>query len=406
MDNLKNKIEKEINDINNLYDKTINDITNSFLEKHEKLLKEENDIKEKLQIEITKTKEKLENFLSQTRGIKNLEKEEKNMVKHLNYISKINKNLKQMKILSNELMKSLKFYYDKNESNNKYEEFYFNGFPNPKNIQIKDIKHDSFNINWEIDTINNIDYNQMKYIVEIKKENEKFNKIYENNEKNCFINNLSEDTNYEFRVCSFYNNSYGLWSEIKKVKTEVNSIILNESQRKNEFIQKILEWSGYKKMELIYRGSRDGTKSKNFHDKCDNKGPTIVLCKNDKGNIFGGYCPIHWKSEGGFQSNSESFIFTLTNIYNIEPTKFNRGNDQNHIYFGIDYGAWFGNYGNVGFYQDYSLNNNCYCTFGQYNSYIDSLGKGKSIFTGNLNNNNNQSGNYKFNEIETFKLYK
>ena len=58
---VKNKIEKEINNINYLYEKTINDLTNSFLEKHDILIKEENKIKEKLQIEVTKTKEKLEN---------------------------------------------------------------------------------------------------------------------------------------------------------------------------------------------------------------------------------------------------------------------------------------------------------------------------------------------------------
>ena len=36
---IKNKIEKEINNINNLYDKTIDELTKSFLIKHENLLK-------------------------------------------------------------------------------------------------------------------------------------------------------------------------------------------------------------------------------------------------------------------------------------------------------------------------------------------------------------------------------
>ena len=395
---IKNKIEKEINNINNLYEKTINDLTNSFLQKHEILIKEENNIKEKLQIEVTKTKEKLENYLSETnnqikinekiqQGIKKLDKEEKNIIKDLTYISKINKNKKEMKILSNELMKSIKFNYE--ENNIKYEEYYFNGIPIPKNIEIKDINYNSININWEID--NNIDNNKIKYIIEIRKENEKFNKIYEGNNKNYLINNLLENTNYEFRICSFYNDSYGNWTEIQKVKTDVFSNILKESKREDEFISKILEWSGYKRMELIYRGSRDGTTSNIFHNKCDNKGPTIILFKNEKGNIYGGYCPISWKSEGGWQSVPEAFIFTLTNIYNIEPTKFNRTNDQYGIYFGSNYGSFFGNGGtNIGFRIDYSKNNNCYSYFGHsgYLSYQDSLGKGKSIFTGDLNNNN------------------
>ena len=39
---------------------------------------------------------------------KNIEKEEQK-IKNLTYISKINKNIKEMKILSNELMKSIQF---------------------------------------------------------------------------------------------------------------------------------------------------------------------------------------------------------------------------------------------------------------------------------------------------------
>ena len=156
-------------------------------------------------------------------------------------------------------------------------------------------------------------------------------------------------------------------------------------------------------MELIYRGSRDGTTSNIFHNKCDNKGPTIILFKNEKGNIYGGYSPISWNSNGDFQSVPEAFIFTLTNIYNIKPTKFNRTNDKYGICFGSDLGAWFGGSSNIGFKYDYSKENNCYSNFGISEGYQDSLGKGKSIFTGNLDNNKT---NYKINEIEGFKLYK
>jgi len=283
-------------------------------------------------------------------------------------------------------------------------EYYFNGIPNIKNIEIKDISYNSINIIWELDNINNIDNNKIKYKIEIRKENEEFNKIYEGNNNNYLLNNLLSNTNYEFRIFSFYNDTYGNWSEIKKVKTnKFDSNILKESKREDEFISKILEWSGYKKMELIYRGSRDGTTSNIFHNKCDNKGPTIILFKNNKGNIYGGYCPISWIYNGEWQSVPEAFIFTLTNIYNIEPTKFNRTNDQYGIYFGSGYGAWFGMSSNIGFTSDYSKENNCYSNFGVESGYQDSLGKGKSIFTGDLNNNNIY---YKINEIEAFKLYK
>ena len=73
----------------------------SYKKKHEKLTKEENDLKEKLDNEVTKVKEKLENFLSEsnslikvneriTKGIQKLEKNEKNILKNLSYVSNIN----------------------------------------------------------------------------------------------------------------------------------------------------------------------------------------------------------------------------------------------------------------------------------------------------------------------------
>ena len=125
-------------------------MTKSFLEKHEKLIKEENDLKENLQIEITKVKEKLEYFWSEAnnqikigekiqQGIKKFDKNEKNLIKSLSYVSKINKHQKNMEILFQEPMTSLKFSYNKEENNIKYDKFYCNVFPTLKKIEYKDI---------------------------------------------------------------------------------------------------------------------------------------------------------------------------------------------------------------------------------------------------------------------------
>ena len=59
--------------------------------------------------------------------------------------------------------------------------------------------------------------------------------------------------------------------------------------------------------------------SKVFYNKCSNIGPTITLIKNDKDNIFGGYASISWKLENENKTYNapDSFLFTLTNIYNI-----------------------------------------------------------------------------------------
>ena len=76
-----------------------NIITNSFEEKHNKLIFDENNLKEKLKNEVTKVKEKLENYFSKcnsviilnekiNKGIKSLEKDEKNIPKTLHIYQK------------------------------------------------------------------------------------------------------------------------------------------------------------------------------------------------------------------------------------------------------------------------------------------------------------------------------
>ena len=63
INNLKEKIENEIKEINFAYDK-VNDEASKFFElKHEKLINEEKDMKDKLQTEVTKIKSKFEEHL-------------------------------------------------------------------------------------------------------------------------------------------------------------------------------------------------------------------------------------------------------------------------------------------------------------------------------------------------------
>ena len=165
INSLKEAIENEIDKINNLYDKIFKEVTKSFQIKHEKLLKEENEMKEELQNKVTKTKEKLENMLTESnevirvcekinKGIKSLEKdEEKNMIKVLSYVGKMNSNKKDSNSILIKLMENLDMKFQEEQTNIKYEEYFFNGLQNPKNIQINDIKLHSANVSWDIDDI-------------------------------------------------------------------------------------------------------------------------------------------------------------------------------------------------------------------------------------------------------------
>jgi len=378
-----------------LYEKVEKEITEYFKKSHEELIKKEKDIKDNLQIEVTKTKENLEEYLSFSnkiikdierinKGIKELEKEEKNMIKILTYVSKINKNDKEIKKLFDTCMRNIKISFDEKENKVKYEKYFFNGIPSPINIEFKDIDIHNLKVHWKMDDVNilNIDKNKIKFKIEIREENNdnNFNKIYEGNEMNYLINNLDSNINYEIRICSVYNDINSIWSEIKKVKTnEFDSLILKESNRVDEFIRKIYEWTGYNNMKLLYRGTRDGMDANSFHNKCNNQGPTISLFKNDKGYIFGGYASTNWTSNGTYKSAPDSFIFTLTNIHGIEPTKFPNSDSRYSIYDDSNYGPVFGGFGIKIYKSD---------TYARFNSYQDTLGKGNSIFTGDLNNSN------------------
>ena len=133
-----------------------------------------------------------------------------------------------------------------------------------------------------------------------------------------------------------------------------------------------------------------------FHKKCDNKGETITLIKNEKGNIFGGYASIPWTDDDSYHSAPESFLFTLTNIHGTDPTKFPSKNDQQEVGHHPSYGPVFGDGNDLGIYLDFKEGG--WSDFPI--TYQDNLRKGKSIFTGDLNNN----PRFKIKEIEIFKI--
>ena len=103
-------------------------------------------------------------------------------------------------------MRNLKISFNEKTINIKYEEYFFNGIQIPKDIEYKYIKNKNLKINWKIDDLNieNIDKNQIKYQLEIKKGNKNLYKIYEGNQTNYLIENLKIGKNYEIRICSIY----------------------------------------------------------------------------------------------------------------------------------------------------------------------------------------------------------
>jgi hypothetical protein len=198
-----------------------------------------------------------------------------------------------------------------------------------------------------------------------------------------------------------------IWERlIIRMKGECNE---NERKRRFHFIGRCIdsklidslpsifdEFSG-KQIQLLYRGSRDGFGSKDFHSRCDGFSNTLTLIESCKGNIFGGYTPCAWDSTTGskFDQSGRSFVFTLKNPHNIPPRKFRLVTDRRAIYCGGGDGPSFGAGTDIRVLDNCNAQNNNYLSFGS--SYENDTGKdGKTLLDGEYN--------YMVKELEVFSI--
>ena len=88
---------------------------------------------------------------------------------------------------------------------------------------------------------------------------------------------------------------------------------------------------------LLYRGSRNGFRAEDFHEKCDGKNNTIVFVQARNGRRFGGFTEAKWDKSNGYKSGSKGFLFSLDNkeIYNNKKNEYD-------IYCYSDKGPVFG----------------------------------------------------------------
>ncbi|RIA81394.1 hypothetical protein C1645_837092 [Glomus cerebriforme] len=117
---------------------------------------------------------------------------------------------------------------------------------------------------------------------------------------------------------------------------------------------------------LLYRVSRDGA---TFHEKCFNKGATIIIAKiTNSEHIIGGYNPLQWDSSDLWKSTTDSFIFSFTNRSNFQSAKVGYSNDNGYSIYCTSNGPAFG-YGHELYCQNNGLiwysNNN----YPDYHSY-------------------------------------
>ena len=100
-------------------------------------------------------------------------------------------------------------------------------------------------------------------------------------------------------------------------------------------------------------------------------------------------------SKSGWIKNDESYLFTLTNVHNTEPTKFLHKNGNDSVKNDENEGPTFDDFYIQGNYQNSEVS----IKFPR--GHLDTLNLGKSIFSGVKNNNINTM---KIIEIEVFKV--
>ena len=183
--------------------------------------------------------------------------------------------------------------------------------------------------------------------------------------------------------------------ETSVVKTRLfcdGTLLSMEQQMKlNEFYGR-----NDQKWMLIYKATRDGFGSRDFHRCCDNQGATMTVIRSkDGGYLFGGYTSVSWRSVGKYVvDNNGPFIFTLTNPHGILPTKYSIKHVPSSICDLKECGPVFG--GGHDFCVQENSSTNVNSDFNFPHSYIDTTNRGNATFTGRKN--------FQTSEIEVYRL--
>ena len=137
----------------------------------------------------------------------------------------------------------------------------------------------------------------------------------------------SKDINLDYFL-----NEKEIIESIKKIRLIDNKVLFESNI---EFDQQLVKsWLNNKNFiaKLIFRKTRDGSTTEDFHKKCDNQGITITFIETTKGYKFGGYTELEWEKKEGSKKDKSTFIFSLNN-----KQKFIPRNNNDTIYCAPDY---------------------------------------------------------------------
>jgi len=151
------------------------------------------------------------------------------------------------------------------------------------------------------------------------------------------------------------------------------------------------------KLELLWRGSRDGFNASAFHTRCDGKGPTLTVIRaQNQVNIFGGFTADAWSGSGAY-GQGKAWLFSLVNKFG-KCIKVEAASSSNNMYNNSSYGPTFGAGHDMHVIGNMKSNSN-YCNPSSYRNIpvgYDMVTIDNTLFAG--------SYNFTVEEIEVYKV--
>ena len=314
---------------------------------------------------------KQENITLKT-NVFNLTNEKNNYIISCNQLQELlqNENNKYTKLennynqLKNENMKLKEFIKNENNRYNELESI----CNQQKNeyMKLKELIQKENKRNNELESICNQQKNEYMKLQElIQKENKRYNEL--------------ENKYMELKK------KYELLKEESQIGFKADASNILSSPNKFKFITNYIKIKqpsfNFNEIKLLYRGSIQGDRTKTCHQFCDNKQDILIFIKTEKGNIFGGYSKIGFKTsnKATYLMDNDCFLFSV-NYEKIFPCIENK----NHISHISDVcGLCFT--GSLCFFDNFmTSNDNCiYKTIQQFFNRLDEpfeMNGGKSNF--------------------------
>ena len=66
-------------------------------------------------------------------------------------------------------------------------------------------------------------------------------------------------------------------------------------------------------LNILYNARKHGFEASTFHQHCDNKGKTIMICETDNNCIFGAYTSIPWSTDNQYHPDRNAFLLIIKN---------------------------------------------------------------------------------------------